>query len=201
MEYFTYGQKEIDYLKNSDEVLGKYIDSVGMIERTVNKDVFGALIESIVSQQISSKAAETVTAKLIDKVGVLSPKALDITEIEEIQACGMTYRKASYIKNAANAAISGEIDFDGLYKLTDEDIIKTLVKLKGVGVWTAEMLLIFSLCRLDVVSYDDLAIRRGIMYLYGLEELTKAEFKKIREKYSPYGTIASLYLWHKSVEK
>ncbi|EQB90222.1 hypothetical protein M918_01105, partial [Clostridium sp. BL8] len=99
----------------------------------------------------------------------------------------------------AEAAISGEVDFSTLHTLTDEEIVKKLSALKGVGVWTAEMLLIFSLCRPDVVSFGDLAIRRGMMNLYGLKELPKEKFERYKKRYSPYGTVASLYLWALSV--
>lgn len=111
----------------------------------------------------------------------------------------MTLRKAEYIKGIASAALTGEVDFSKLHTLTDEEIIKKLSSLNGVGIWTAEMLLIFSLCRPDVVSYGDLAIRRGMMNLYGLKELPKEKFNRYRKKYSPYGSVASLYLWELSV--
>jgi 3-methyladenine DNA glycosylase/8-oxoguanine DNA glycosylase len=112
----------------------------------------------------------------------------------------MSVRKAEYIKGIAEAAISGEVDFGTLHTLTDEEIIKKLSSLRGVGVWTAEMLLIFSLCRPDVVSYKDLAICRGMMNLYGLKELPIEKFERYKKRYSPYGSVASLYLWALSVE-
>jgi 3-methyladenine DNA glycosylase/8-oxoguanine DNA glycosylase len=107
----------------------------------------------------------------------------------------MSDRKAGYIISIADAALSGFINFDTLHTLTDTEIIKKLTALTGVGVWTAEMLLIFSLERPDVVSYGDLAICRGMMKLYGLKELPKEKFEKYRQRYSPYGSVASLYLW------
>ena len=98
------------------------------------------------------------------------------------------------------AALTGSIDFAALHTLPDAQIISKLTSLSGVGIWTVEMLLIFSLCRPDVVSYGDLAIRRGMMNLYGLQELPKEQFKKYSKRFSPYGSIASLYLWAMSVE-
>ena len=111
----------------------------------------------------------------------------------------MTLRKAGYIKGIADAAITGELDFETLYTFTDMEIIKKLSALNGVGVWTAEMLLIFSLCRPDVVSYGDLAIRRGMMNLYSLKSLPKEKFDRYLKRYSPYGSVASFYLWKFSV--
>ena len=104
-------------------------------------------------------------------------------------------RKVGYLRNAAQAAVSGEVDFAALSERSDAEIVETLVALKGVGVWTAEMLLIFALGRPDVLSFRDLGIRRGLMLLNGLEKISDSEFEAIRRRISPYGTLASLYLW------
>ena len=200
MQIFEYGQKETDYLKSKDKKLGAAIDRIGMIKRGIITDPFTAMISSVVGQQISSKAADTVWNRLINLLGDITPEGIAQAGLPEIQSCGMTVRKAGYIKGIAEAAISGEIDFNTLHTLTDEEIIKTLSALHGVGVWTAEMLLIFSLCRPDVVSYKDLAICRGMMNLYGLKELPKEKFERYRKRYSPYGSVASLYLWALSAE-
>lgn len=199
MQIFKYGEREIEYLKSRDKKLGAAIDRIGMIERKIIPEPFTALVSSIVSQQISSKAAETVWNRLFNLLGGITPESIAKVSLSEIQSCGMSIRKAGYIKGIADAAVSGEVDFDTLHTLTDEEIIKKLSSLKGVGVWTAEMLLIFSLCRPDVVSYGDLAIRRGMMNLYGLKELPKEKFDRYRKRYSPYGSVASLYLWALSV--
>ncbi|HOE57036.1 MAG TPA: DNA-3-methyladenine glycosylase 2 family protein [Bacillota bacterium] len=200
MQVFEYGRKEIDYLKGKDKKLGAAIDRIGIINRRIIPDPFTALVSSIVSQQISSKAADTVWNRLLSLLGSVNPENINELGLPEIQSCGMSERKAGYIKGIAEAAISGEVDFGALDALSDEDIIKRLSSLRGVGVWTAEMLLIFSLCRPDVVSYKDLAIRRGMMNLYGLKELPEEKFKRYRKRYSPYGSVASLYLWALSVE-
>ena len=198
MEIFKYGEKERDYLKKQDPLLGAYIDSVGMIEREVTPDLFTALIHSIISQQISTKAATTIRNRLLGKIPDITPEAVASLSIKDIQACGMSNRKAGYIKSCAEAVIQGHINLKELEHLPDEEVIKQLSSLHGVGVWTAEMLLIFSLQRPDVVSYGDLGIRKGIMQLYGLDNLTKKQFESYRERYSPYGSVASLYLWEGS---
>jgi DNA-3-methyladenine glycosylase II len=200
MHIFEYGQKEIDYLRKKDKKLGAAIDRIGMIKREVTPDTFAALVSSIVSQQISSKAADTVWNRLGLLLGTITPESIAKAEISEIQACGMSARKAGYIKGAAEAALSGQVDFTALHTLSDEEIIKKLSSLRGVGVWTAEMLLIFSLCRPDVVSFKDLAICRGMMNLYGIKEISREKFERYRKRYSPYGSVASLYLWALSVE-
>lgn len=200
MQIFEYGQKEIEYLKRKDKKLGAAIDRIGMIKRRITPDPFTAIISSVVSQQISSKAAATVWGRLLNLVGSITPESIAREELSEIQGCGMSERKAGYIKGIAEAALSGQVDFNTLHTLSDGEIIKKLSSLHGVGVWTAEMLLIFSLCRPDVVSYRDLAICRGMMNLYGLKELPKEKFERYRRRYSPYGSVASLYLWALSVE-
>jgi len=196
MPIFPYGQGEIDYLKSRDKKLGAVIDKIGRIEREITPDVFSALVKSIISQQISAKAAQTVFEKMRGLMnGVLTPEGIMQAGTGAVKECGLSNRKAGYIMGIAEAALSGSVDFGTLHALTDEEIISKLTVLKGVGVWTAEMLLIFSLCRPNVVSYGDLAIRRGMMNLYGLRELTKDKFDKYRKRYSPYGSVASLYLW------
>lgn len=195
MPHFHYGQHEIDYLKNCDPLLGNAIEKLGILERKITPDPFLALLQCIVAQQISTKAADTVWNRLNEKFNQANPHDLAAADISEIQQCGMSMRKAGYIQNIAEKAVSGEMVFADFAHLSDAEIIKQLSSLNGVGVWTAEMLLIFSLCRMDVVSWGDLGIRRGMMNLYGLDELSKAQFQHYRQNYSPYGTVASFYLW------
>jgi DNA-3-methyladenine glycosylase II len=195
MSYFNYGQTEIDYLIQRDAQLGSAIDKIGLIEHEIIPDLFTALIKSIVEQQISSKAADTVWRRLCEKLLVINAPNVVNTDIAALQSCGLSLRKAGYMHNIAHKTLSGELDFVVLSQLSDEQFIKALSSLSGVGVWTAEMLLIFSLGRLDVLSWGDLAIRRGMINLYGLSELTKAQFMLYRDNYSPYGSVASLYLW------
>lgn len=198
-KYFKYGKKEMDYLKEKDPILGAAIEKIGMVKREMDSDIFSSLISSIISQQISTKSAITVTNRLIDLIGQITAENIQKVDVEAIQKCGMSMRKATYIKGAAEAAISKEVDFHNLHKLSDEDVVKELISLKGVGEWTAEMLLIHSLQRPNVLSYKDLAIRRGIMRLYELDNISKKEFEIYRERYSPYCTVASLYLWEISM--
>lgn len=131
--------------------------------------------------------------------GKVTPDLVCGTDIRDIQKCGMSMRKAGYIKAAAQAVHSGALDLAALRQMPDDEVIKHLSALPGIGVWTAEMLLIFSLGRKDVLSFGDLAIRRGICRLYGHKELSRERFERYRKRYSPYGSIASLYLWEISV--
>ena len=192
---FPYSQKELDYLSERDPLLGGVIRAVGFIERTVEEDVFSAVVHHIIGQQISMRAQETVWRRLQDLLGEVTPDTLAEADTEAVKGCGMTYRKADYICDFAQKVRSGEFDAEALREMEDGEAVKALSALRGVGEWTAEMLLLFCLRRSDVLSYGDLGIRRGMMKLYGWEEMTKAQFEECRERYSPYGSVASFYLW------
>ncbi len=195
MKIFSYGQIEIEHLKKRDRKLGAAIDRIGMIERPVFPDLFAGLIRIIIGQQISRKAAETVWDNLRETVSEITPETIFNTDIADIQKCGLSFRKAGYIKGIATAISCGEIDLLKFPRMTDDEIIKKLSSLPGVGIWTAEMFLLFCLCRPDIVSWEDLAIRRGMMNLYRLKKISKEQFKKYCRRYSPYGSVASLYIW------
>ena len=195
MPRFEYGRTELDHLRRKDRRLGRVIDSAGMIQAEMYPDLFTALVSSVVGQQISGKAAATVWNRVVERFGEITPSRLDRASLEEVQSCGMSFRKAEYVKGIVAACANGGLDLDGLRSLSDDEVVKALVSLKGIGPWTAEMMLIFSLGRKDVVSWGDLAIRRGMISLYGLESLDRQEFDRFREKYRPYGSVASLYIW------
>lgn len=195
MPCFEYGQVELDHLRRRDPKLGRLMDSAGMLNAEMYPDLFTALVSSVVGQQISGKAAATVWNRVIERFGEITPSRLDQASLEEVQSCGMSFRKAEYVKGIAAACANGDLDLERLKTLTDEEVVKALSSLKGIGPWTAEMMLIFSLGRKDVVSWGDLAIRRGMKSLYGLEAITKQQFERYRARYSPYGSVASLYLW------
>lgn len=200
MAWFRYGDVETVYLKARDERLALAIERIGAIRRPVNPDLFVSLVNAIVAQQISSKAAATVWGRLVERLGPVAPRRLAEVPVEQIQQCGMSTRKANYIHAAAKKVARGEIDLEALTKLSDAEVVAQLSALPGIGVWTAEMLMIFSMQRPDVVSWHDLAIRRGMQILYGYDKLEKAQFERHRQLYSPYGSVASLYLWHIAVE-
>ncbi|HEY4691840.1 MAG TPA: DNA-3-methyladenine glycosylase [Bellilinea sp.] len=200
MEFFRYGSRETDFLKQQDEQLAQAMERIGPIERPVIPDLFTALVSSIVHQQISNKAAATVWGRVVQRIGSITPQAVVAVPVEEIQKLGMSMRKASYIQRISSAVASGELDLNELHALQDGEVVERLSAQPGIGVWTAEMLMIFSMQRPDVVSWHDLAIRRGMMNLYGHIELKRPQFDNYRQRYSPYGSVASLYLWRISAE-
>ncbi len=195
-QYFSYTEKETDYLKSKDEKLAQLISAAGHIYREVNPDLYDALIDSIIGQQISTAAHNTIRKRIADRYGNFTKERVNSLTDEELQSLGLSWRKVSYIRDITGKFISGEVDTDALQTMDDEQVIKELIKLKGVGRWTAEMVLTFSMQRPDVLSYGDLAIRRGIMRLYGLEELSEEDFHRLTDKFSPYRTTAALYIWY-----
>lgn len=197
---FEYGDEELNYLKQADETLGAVIDQFGKIDRIVIPNLFQALVYSIVGQQISLKAANTVWDRFQDRFEI-SPEYLLTVSQEEIQQCGISMRKVDYIIGIAQDIADGNLDMNSLYSLSDKEVIKRLSSLKGIGVWTAEMLLLNSMERPDIVSYGDIAIQRGMKKLYGLDSLTKGQFEEYRSRFSPYGSIASIYLWRISKQE
>ncbi len=201
MEFFQYGQKETDYLKKKDKRLAEVIDRIGPVQREIIPDLFAGLVNSIVGQQISTKAFITIWNRIKDLFGTVTPENILSKSAEELQKCGITMKKSVYIRNIAIDIINGTLNLDELYELPDNEVCRRLSSLNGIGIWTAEMLMTFSMQRSDVLSWDDLAIRRGIMMLYGHKKLDKNLFARYKKRYSPYGSVASLYLWELSLGK
>ncbi len=194
--YFTYSEKEISYLKEKDPKLGQAIDKIGMIQREVMPDLFSAVIYNIIGQQISTAALNTVWKRFLDKVEEdVSPESILSLSEENLQSIGLSSRKVRYIRSFAEKIQSGDFSLEALEGMNDEEVIQSLVSLDGIGRWTAEMLLTFSMQRPDVVSFGDLGILRGMRMLYHHRVIDKKKFQKYKRRYSPYGTVASLYLW------
>ncbi len=195
MHIFPYGDTETAYLKAKDSALGKAIDAIGPIRREVHPELFPALVHSVVGQQISTKAQATIWERMRLGLGEIAPETIIAQSEEELQRFGITFRKAAYIRGAARRVLDGELDIEALRGKTDAEVCAELVQLEGVGVWTAEMLMLFSMQRLDILSFGDLAIVRGMRMLYRHKKITPQRFAQYRRRYSPYGSIASLYLW------
>lgn len=201
MAFFEYGEKEIRQLIKADPLLGKVIEKHGIFKKTIIPDPFEALVQSIIAQQISGKAADTISERLIVAVGDITPVLISDANDEILRNCGLSARKVSYLKSGADFFINNELDFEKLACMEEQNIIQLLTQIKGVGVWTAEMLLIFSLSRKNILSYNDFGIRKGLMKLHNIEELNKKIFEEFKELYAPYCSIASFYLWAAAAEK
>jgi DNA-3-methyladenine glycosylase II len=129
------------------------------------------------------------------KLDEITPAVFDSLPLEELQQFGITFKKATYIKSVAHKIITGELNLDSLHAMSDEQVCAKLSEQKGIGVWTAEMLMIFSMQRPNVLSYGDLAILRGLRMVYHCRKIDKTLFNKYWKRYSPYASVASLYLW------
>ena len=194
-QYFEYGEKEMQWLKSRDKKLGATMDEIGHIQREVNPDLFSALINSIVGQQISSKAQKTIWGRMQERFAPITPEVISSVPAESLQACGISMRKAEYIKGITDAVYNGSIDLEHIKRLPDDEVCKLLGQFKGIGQWTAQMIMIFSMQRPDILSWDDLAIQRGLRMLYGHKKITRELFGKYKRRYSPYASVAGLYLW------
>ena len=194
-QYFAYGTTETDYLCRKDKRLARVIERVGPIRREVRPDLFDALMHAIVGQQIATKAQQTVWNRLVQALGEVTPATVDRMEAEALQRLGLSFRKVGYMKGAARKALLGELDIEALRHMDDTCVSAVLCQLEGVGVWTAEMLMLFSLQRPDVFSFGDLAIHRGLRMVYRHKVVNRERFEMYRRRFSPCGSVASLYLW------
>ena len=193
--YFEYGEDALAHLKRSDRRLGEAIDLIGPVRREISPELFPALVNSMVGQQISTKAQATIWRRITENLGEVTPQTVCACSVEELQAHGLTFKKAGYIRGAAEKMLDGSFDIHALRSKSDAEVCAELSKLDGIGVWTAEMLMLFSMQRPDIFSFGDLAILRGLRMLYHHRKITREQFEKYRRRYSPYGSVASLYLW------
>lgn len=193
----------IRYLKTTDPVLGEVIKLVGPFTLKPQKQGYEILVRSILSQQISTSAASTIRNRLQDLLPGrrIRPEALDALPDDQLQKVGISTQKRTYIRDLTRCTLDGSISFRRIRKATDEEAIEELIQVKGIGRWTAQMYLIFSLGRLDVFAPDDLGLRNAVDRLYDVpEEAPRKHYDKLAEAWSPYRSIASWYLW-RSLEK
>jgi len=191
-------QQAIRHLRKADPVMRDVIRQAGPFTMQLHRNRFRALVFSILGQQISGKAAASIRARLIEylKPDQISPQSIARLTPEELRSVGLSGQKASYVLDLATRVAEGTLRLDRVARMSDEDVIESLVQVKGIGVWTAQMFLIFSLGRPDVFPHHDLGVRSAIRNLYGLEELPNKEIShKIATPWRPYATVASWYCW------
>lgn len=180
-----------------DLVLRKIIKEYNIEELNGKTDLFQDLIESIINQQLSGKAATTIfnRFKLLFNNKSIEPKQVLKTSDKKIRKCGISYPKIKYIKGVCQAIVNKSLDIKKISSLTDEEVVIELTKLKGVGKWTAEMILIFSLRRPDVFSVGDLGLRNAVSLHYKIDRKNIKRIEEISKKWSPYRSYASRLLW------
>jgi DNA-3-methyladenine glycosylase II len=191
------------HLRGVDPVMRGLIDADGPIDPETDRrgsrpDAYDALARAIVGQQLSTKAAASIWAKLLELFDGDTPTPAELLAAEdgELRGAGLSNSKVTYLKELASRIESGELDLGRLPGLADEDVIAELIEVKGIGRWTAEMFLIFHLARPDVISTGDLGIRRAVQLAYGLDDLPgPTDLERIAEPWRPHRTLACLYLW------
>lgn len=190
----------LKHLTLHDEVLAKLIANYPAPAFRKHTNYYHELVSSIISQQLSVKAAQTIEKRFVDLFGgtLPSPEEILKKDVEELRAAGLSRPKASYIRDLATKVLDGTVNFDTIDSLTNDEIIAELTKIKGIGVWTVHMFLMFCMARLDILPTGDLGIKNGIKSLYGFSELpAEREIELLAQKtnWHPYESVASWYIW------
>ncbi len=190
------------HLQKNDPVMKRILKEVGPFLAKTRRDRFGTLVNSIVSQQISVAAANAIRQRLLEEVGdgtsnaKFTPERLLSFEIDELRGLGVSKQKAAYVLDLAEKVVSGTIVLEDLHRKHDEAVIETLIQVNGIGRWTAQIFLMFSLGRLDILPVDDLGLKNAIQRHYELDQLpSKSEMERLAENWRPYSTVACWYLW------
>lgn len=191
-------KKAIAHLKKSDAVLAQIIEQAGAYRITYREPGFETLVRSIVFQQLNGKAADTIFGRLkaATKADPITPESILKLRPARMRALGLSKQKLSYVRELARMTRDGEVNFEACLTLKNEEVVEHLTRVKGVGVWTVHMFLMFALRRHDVLPTGDFGIRMAMKKAYGLEEMPKpAEMEKIAAPWGPYSSVACWYLW------
>ncbi|HJU13496.1 MAG TPA: DNA-3-methyladenine glycosylase [Candidatus Nitrosotalea sp.] len=194
-------QEGVRFLRR-DPVMGRIIESVGDFKLKKRNHHFAVLIESIISQQLATRAADAIFKRFRDLYPRF-PEASDIlsTRNARLRSAGLSSMKVEYLKDLARKVEDGKVRLKQVSKMTDDEVVTHLTQVKGIGRWTAEMFLIFSLNRPDVLPVHDLGLQKGVQRAYGLAKIPKpSEVEEIGEQWRPYRSVATWYLW-KSLQK
>lgn len=188
----------IRHLNTVDPIMKNLIRQAGPFTLKLDRNRFGMLVRSILSQQISTAAARSIRLRLnalIEPMPLSAEAIVSLTD-EQLRSAGLSRQKASYLKDLSERVLDQRLRLERIGRLSDDDAINELVQVKGIGRWTAQMFLIFSLGRLDVFPHDDLGVRSSIKELYELEELpNKQQSHEIAAMWKPYSSIATWYCW------
>ena len=187
----------IQYLCKKDKRLAKLIDMVGEIEYRTQPDCFARLVRSVINQMLSNKAAYVIGGRVTTLCGgIITPENLLKLDREQLRGAGLSYSKADNILGIAKAASDGNLDFNALPNMTDEEVLKELTRLRGIGTWSAKMYLIFTLDRKDVLPYEDVAFLQTYAWLYKTDDLRPMSVIKRCKKWKPYSSIAARFFYY-----
>jgi DNA-3-methyladenine glycosylase II len=190
-------RKAIDHLKKSDPVMRGIIERVGSFRMEFGEPVFHSLAEAIVYQQLNGKAAVTIFKRFAALAGdPVTPEGIAKLTDGQLRSVGLSKQKSSYLRDMAERAIRGELNFTRLPEMTDDEVIRHLTQVKGVGIWTAHMFLMFTLKRPNVLPTGDFAVQMAIKRHYNKRKVPKpVQMEKIAKAWEPYRSIACWYLW------
>jgi len=189
-------KEAIQHLRRSDPVLGEIIDRVGDYAIKFREPNFETLVKSIIYQQLSGRVASIIFGRVAGACGNVTPESILKLRPARMRALGLSAQKTAYIRDLARHARDRRVIFEELVELPDGAVIEQLTQVKGIGVWTVHMFLIFALRRPDILPTGDLGIRNAIRRAYSLDELpTPAEMERMAARWRPYCTVASWYLW------
>ncbi len=199
MNILTYknDSKEVKHLIQKDPQLKDLFSNRSEITVTLEDDYFVSLAGIIIAQQLSSKVAKVIYNRfeqLLEKE--MTPEKIESLSDESMRSIGLSYQKIKYLRSLAHCILNRTVDLNHLDQLTNQEIIDMLIQIKGIGVWSAEMFLMFTLGREDVFSVLDLGLRNAVKKVYNNPELTAKEIETISQKWAPYRSIVSHYLWH-----
>jgi DNA-3-methyladenine glycosylase II len=194
-------QEVLNHFEKVDPILFAEAKRVGFHEMVPRKpeEYFASLCREIVGQQLSNKVARVIFGRFKDLVGDITPDRVLSVSDQELRDVGMAWSKVRSMRDLAETVASKQLDFDLLNTLSNEQVAEELIKVKGVGPWTAEMFLMFTLGREDVFSPGDLSLVRGISKMYGIDRPTKEQIQEITDKWKPYRTYASFVLWRSQI--
>lgn len=188
--------RELQILSQTDPQLGKLIAMIGDLTIELRDNYFESLVRSVIGQQLSVKAASTIWNRTRELCGEITPDKILATSDDLFRSAGLSKAKVAYVKDLSGKVRSGELALLTLHHLANDDVIAALKQVKGIGQWTAEMFLIFSLGRLDILSLGDAGLQRAAVWLYGQEAgQTGVDLAHIGQQWAPNRTIGSLYLW------
>jgi DNA-3-methyladenine glycosylase II len=190
-------KQAVRHLKSADPIMAGIIERIGAFRASYREPAFEAMVRSIVFQQLQGKAASAIYQRVLDAVeGAVTPHSILELSEERMRACGLSRQKLSYIRDLAQRTASGEVDFARLPEMSDEEVIEHLTRVKGIGVWSAQMFLIFALRRPNVLPTGDYGVRVAIQRAYRKRKLPKhGDIIKIARSWHPYCSVASWYLW------
>jgi len=188
----------VRHLKRNDEVMARLIDRFGPYQLKFNRNYFQLMVGTVISQQLSTKAAKTIYDRVVDAIGGGSPKPAAILGVSEqrLRECGLSRSKATFVKNVATAFEEWQMGPKRWAQKSDDEVMELMTSIKGIGPWSAQMFLMFALCRLDVFPIGDLSMRNAMIREYGLRKKpSDRRLEKIADGWRPYRTVGALYLW------